>query len=379
MKPFKPLLALSAATLLAGSLYFIFRAEPQPAAAKSASAVKTAADRLHYPPGAPQLAFLDIQQAAQMPLPVLDPLPARIAYDEDATVRVASPITGRVLRILVQAGDTVTAGQPLAELDAPDFAAAQADLHKAEADLGVKRAALARARTLHEAGVIATKDFEAAQGDARMAEAETARAAARLHNLGPIDAGHYTLRAPLAGIVADRHINPGQEVRPDLPDPLFTLTDPARLNVVTEVSESDLARIAVGQSLRVEVDAEGILPLEAHVVRIGSTMDPTTRRVAIRAVLDKSDPRLKAEMFARSLFFDRSGAQVVVVPNTAVITTGLHSYVFVETEPGTLVKRRVSLALRGHISSYVKDGLNASERIVTRGALLLDADIGGEG
>src|SRR6185436_11784679 len=137
----------------------------------------------------------------------------------------------------------------LAELDSPDLAAAVADLRKAEADEARKRYALERARTLYEGQVLAKKDMESAQADFAQARAETERAALRLRNLAPAGAredNRYVLRAPISGVVADRQANPGMEVRPDLPNPLYVITDPAKLWVLIDLPERDLPKVAPG-------------------------------------------------------------------------------------------------------------------------------------
>jgi cobalt-zinc-cadmium efflux system membrane fusion protein len=65
------------------------------------------------------------------------------------------------------------------------------------------------------------------------------------------------------------------------------------------------------------------------------------------------------------------------IPNTAIFTQGLYSYVFVENSVGVLQRRKISLGLQGHPDSYVKQGLKAGERVVTVGALLLNAELSG--
>src|SRR5690348_5908615 len=94
--------------------------------------------------GAPQLQFLHSEQVLMLPEPLLEPLNGRVAYDENYTARVSSPISGRVTSIEVQLGDRVSKGQPLAWIDAPDYAAASADVAKAQSDVQLKTRANAR-------------------------------------------------------------------------------------------------------------------------------------------------------------------------------------------------------------------------------------------
>ncbi len=337
---------------------------------------------LRYPPGSPQLSFLRIQPVAAYPEPVTEMLGGRLAYNENLTARVSSPLAGRITRLLKQPGDAVKAGDTLAEIDAPDFANANADVRRAEADFAQKRAAFDRTRTLVEGEVAPRKDLEAAQAELKQAEAELNRVRERLRilNSGRASAGdRFVLRAPLSGIVTERRANPGSEVRPDLPDPLFVISDPTHLWMVIDVPERVISRIERGQSVAIDVDA---YPAERYGERfigvidyVGEVLDPATRRVPVRALVENPKRMLKPEMFARATPLASQGRELVRVPNSALATEGLYSFVFVEKEPGVLEQRPVTLAIRGRDESFLSEGLAPGERVVTSGAVLLNSEL----
>ena len=87
-------------------------------------------------------------------MPLAEPLNGRIAYNENFTARVSSPIAGRIVSLRLQPGDTVKAGDALVTLDSPDLAQAVADLHKAKSDETRKRLAFERAAKLLEGEVL---------------------------------------------------------------------------------------------------------------------------------------------------------------------------------------------------------------------------------
>ncbi len=369
---------LAAGFALTAAVFLVTRAHGVPAEEAHASAPLThlAPNVLSYPVGSAQLAYLAIAPVLASVPPVTEPLPARLVFDENHTVRVYSPVAGRVAQITAEVGARVKAGDVLAWLLAPDYDAAVADSRKAHAEQDSKQAAWQRAQRLHEAGVIATRDLESAQADARMAQAELARVDARMKALGPVSQdGRFALRAPISGVIAERHLNPGQEWRPDAPDAAFVITDPTRLDVVADVAESDLHGMHVGQSVRIESDDAGLSPMLGTVTSIGVAMDSHSRRVPVRATLLKAPSGARAEMFVRLLALDDAGQPLPAVPNGAIVTTGLHSYVFVEQEPGMLAKVPVILQGRGRAESHVSQGLQAGARVVTKGAVLLDAEL----
>lgn len=375
------LAALVAVAALASAGLLVSRAHGVPAeeaqgAQNTLPSTRLAPNILRYPVGSSQLAFLAIAPLQASVPPVTDPLPARLVFDENRTVRVYSPVAGRVAQIPGEIGARVQAGDVLAWLLAPDYDAAVADTRKARADHDSKQAAWQRAERLHEAGVIATRDLEGARADARMAQAELDRVQARMKGLGPVGPdGRFALRAPISGVIAERHLNPGQEWRPDAADPAFVITDPQRLDVVADVAVSDLHGMHVGQVVRIESDDAGLPPMSGKVKSIGVAMDSHSRRVPVRATLDQPPAGARAEMFVRLLALDDAQAPQPAVPNGAIVTTGLHSFVFVEKEPGMLVKTPVTLSHRGRNSSHVSEGLQAGMRVVTQGAILLDAEL----
>jgi cobalt-zinc-cadmium efflux system membrane fusion protein len=288
-------------------------------------------------------------------------------------------VAGRIVSLAAQPGDVVAAGQVLAVVDAPDLGAAQADLAKARADERRKALAFSRANELFKGDVLPRKDLEGSEADLEQAKAESQRAALRYANLNPrsarISGQHMVLSAPVAGVVAERKANPGMEVRPDLADPLFVVTDLKRVQVLVDVPEAHLAKIAVGQKIGVQVDAYPDERFAGRVERIVPGVDPATRRVQVRCSVGNADARLRPEMYARATLLADGQRTAVRVPNAALVTQGVQHFVFVEREAGVLVRRRVELAVQDREYSYLSAGVAQGDRIVTAGALLLASEL----
>jgi membrane fusion protein, heavy metal efflux system len=191
------------------------------------------------------------------------------------------------------------------------------------------------------------------------------------------DNGEFALRAPVAGVVTERVINPGTQVGPDTTKPLFVISDPAQLWVSVDLPEHNLGVLKTGQTVTVEVDAFPDKTFEATIVNVGDVLDAATRRVQVRAALDNPGRLLKPEMYARVTPLAASGAKLVRVPNAALVTVGVTSYGFVEREPGVLERRKVVTAMQGREFTYLRDGIVPGERIVVSGALLLNSELQG--
>ena len=337
------------------------------------------ADEVVLPEDSPQEANLRIETVTEMVAPTAEPFNGKISFDENFTSRISSPILGRATKLHAQIGDTVKAGQALVSIDSPDLGGAIADYRKAMSDLELKRKALERSQMLLDGGVIAHKDFESSEADMAQSQAEAIRTKGRLKNLN-IDinsaagAETFTLKAPMAGVIVDRQINVGNEVRPDANTPLFIITNPSHLWATIDLPERDLSKISLGQPILIQVDAYQNESFTGRIQSIGTMVDPVTRRIQVRCSVDSKN-KLKPEMYARITPLNNRNQKAIRIPNSALITEGLYSYVFVETSPGHLKKRRVILDVQEREYATVKAGLTAGEKLVVSGAILLNSEL----
>ena len=301
-------------------------------------------------------------------------LPGRLAWDEDHTARVYAPYAGRVERLRVAVGDTVRAGQVLAEISSADIGAAQSDLHKAQVDQALAAKAVARTRELAEAGVIARKELDQAEADAARAGADVARTRARLAQYGITGdtlSQSFGLKSPLAGTVVERNSNPGSEVRTDVAGaPLFTISDPSTLWAALDVDESQLALVRRGQTLTLTTAAWPGERFEAQVMTLGEAVDPASRTVKLRARVANPRRLLKAEMFVAAEL--GQSERQLRVPADAVFLRGERQAVFVRVAPGRFERREVDLRPAGPQFWSVVKGLGADDKVVLGGALFLN-------
>lgn len=336
-----------------------------------------AANEIAFAAGAPQLSAIKVESANLAPLPISEPLNARLTYDDEVTAKISSPIAGRITKLNVAAGDAVASGSALIAIDAPDLAAAVADTRKAQADELRKRLTVERSDKLFAAEVIPRKDLEVAQADFVQAQAETLRAQLRLKNLSPNGAassGSLIIKAPLAGTVVERKANPAMEVQPGMADPLLIVSDLTRLWAVIDLPERYVGQVKEGLIINFTVDAFPGEIFDGRVSRIGQTVNPDTRRVQVRCDVSNAARKLKPEMYAKVTLLAQGDYPAVRLPNSALITDGLYSFIYVETRPQVFEKRKVTLSVQDREFSYVKQGVSKDEKVVTVGALLLQSE-----
>ena len=341
-------------------------------AAPAENSAKITGVTIAFPADSPQLKNIQtikVEAPQQRELQV----PGRLVWDEDRTVRIFTPFAGRVTRIIAKVGDRVNAGQAIAELTSPDFGQAQADARKAHADLAAKTAHLARLKELTDAGVAAGKDLQQATSDQHSADAEFRRATARLSLFGDVSKvdQRFVLKSPITGVVVERTVNPGQELRPDQPTaPQFVVTDPTSLWVQLDANEADLKNLNAGTTFFLTTSQYPDDTFAAELRQVADFIDPVTRSLKLRGAVTNADRRLKAEMFVTARILLPKGDSPMVAEK-AVFLDGVRSFVFVKTAPGSFTRRSVRVGSSYGSAVPVLAGLKEGEEAVVSGALYL--------
>jgi membrane fusion protein, heavy metal efflux system len=335
---------------------------------------------------APQLASISVQLAQPRTMAVTH-VTGRLYWNEDTTVGVFTPVAGRVIALRADLGQAITNGSPLAELDSPDFGMALANARTAVGNLAAADKAFSRSKELLAHGAAAAKDVEAAEAAFVAAVAERDRAEAVLANYGGSDKSTnavYILRSPIKGVLVDKNINPGQELRADLmlanaPNlfaPNFVVSDPTKLWLQLDVAESDLPSLLPGQRLEIHSRSFPDKTFGGVVDRIGATMDPNTRTIKVRGVVENPDKLLKAEMYVLVDVVQaatQAGEFGVEVSSKALFMKGDDSYVFIEDAPGTYERKQVKVGIEKDSKVPIYQGINPGQKVVTEGALLLQS------
>lgn len=301
-------------------------------------------------------------------------LPANVEADATRTVNILPPVTGRVLELKVQLGDEVKRGQALAVIDSGDLAQAYADDDKARATLELTRLALERAKGLAQFGGGAKKELEQAQSDYAQAQAEFNRTQARLKQIGAsadLKTNRVlTMTSPMNGAITSVSTAPGAFLN-DLTASIMTVDDLSHVWVTANVPEKDLSFVAKGQDVDVTLPAYPGEVFHGKVDIVSEVLEPDTRRNKVRIVFENPEGKLKPNMFATVTFLTPP-AQKLVVPTSALLMNNDTTTVLVETAPWTFARRVVEPGPEQDDMAPIRQGLQAGERIVIRGGVLLN-------
>jgi len=306
-----------------------------------------------------------------------------VDFDNEQATSVLAPFSGPVSRLLVSPGQHVKKGEPLAEVDSPDFAAAVSAYVKAIVTAKNARRLADADKDLVQHNGVSTREAEQAQTDAANAEADrdAARQALVSLNVDPqvikdIQAGRAVpriegiIRSPITGTVAEKLITPGQLLQAGT-TPCFTVADLSRVWVMAQISASELASVSVGDSAQVETGTAST-SLDGTVDNISAVVDPDTRAVIARVAVENPHGLLKKQMYVRVRIQARQPSSGLLVPVSAILRDDENlPFVYAAQSDGSFARQHVTLGSRTGDQYVIPDGLKSGDQIVVDGAIFV--------
>lgn len=308
-------------------------------------------------------------------------VPSQVEVNEERLVRIGSYVTGRVIDIYVMLGDTVEAGQSLARISSPELTQAQLAYLRASSLTTLAQKAAERAHHLLAADVIGVAEMQRRESELQVSRAELEAAADHLRLLG-VDskalkelakAGtilpSVPINTPRSGIVIARNVITGQVVQPA--DQLFGVADLSSVWVVGDVPEQIARDVRVGQHVEINVPALGQTSFDGLIIFVADTVNPLTRTVMVRTMVENPRRRLKPDMLATMHIIDNPH-ESLVVPETAVVREANQDYVFIAQGDKRFLRVPVELGPEVADVRPVLKGLTPEQSIVVDGAFHLD-------
>ena len=309
-------------------------------------------------------------------------VPAELMPVPDRQATVGPRVAGRVVQVKVNVGDHVKRGSPLLVLESADVGEARADFVADQAKAEVALRAAKRARGLLESRVTSERAVEEAEGDLRQAEADLEAARTRLLSYGADpnhphqeQPGQVVLTSPIGGTVVERTVHVGQWV--ETGDSVLGIIDLTELWLAGSVYEGDLQYVQKGQHVVVEIRALPGERFQGEVAYLADRLDPESRTAALRVVMPNPDHRLRPGMFATAQLAAAAteDRQVVAIPASALQDVEGRPFVFVPEGETSFLVRWVQVGASEGEWTEIIDGLTPEERLVTRGSLLLKAQL----
>jgi cobalt-zinc-cadmium efflux system membrane fusion protein len=358
-----------------------------------------------FTPTPAQWASLGIEPCKQMAFRSEHTTEGKISINEDRATPIYPPYSGRVTRLMAKPGDIVERGQPLFFIEAADMVQAQNDFLTALAGINRARSRVQiteiiekQNRTLYEGKAGSLRDFQTSQADLsqaradlRTAESQLEAARNRLVILGKTEAeiaafqeqgkisSETPIYAPLTGTVVQRKIGPGQYVSytsTGAVDPVFVIGDLSTVWITAFVRESEAPKVRAGQAIEFTMLAYPNTVFKATIDHVAASLDPSIRRLMVRATIDNAKGQFKPEMFTSVTIYTDDGETSIAVPRESVIYEADTARVWVARSDKTIEVRQIKAGMTRGGFVQVLSGLQPGESVVTKGSLFVDQAAG---
>jgi len=337
-----------------------------------------------------QLQMINVGTVSEYTFPLQREAVGSIDFNEDMETQVFPPYQGRISQLFAKLGDNVSKGQTLFTIESPDLIQAESALIAAAGVLDLTAKTLERAKQLHDVQGIADKDLEQAVSDQQTAEGALKAARDGVVVFGKSSAEidrmvqtrtidpYLVVLSPVSGRVTARNAAPGVFVQPGNTPAPYSVADISRIWLNASVTESDMPLVKKGQEIRVTVMAFPDRTFEGQISTVGSTVDPQLHRGLVRAEIDDPKHELLPGMFAAFVIITGDPIKAAAMPLDGVVREGDGSMtVWVTTDGHHFARRTVRLGLQDGGYDQVIDGVSPGERVVVKGAIILDNMVNG--
>lgn len=321
-------------------------------------------------------AGVSVEAAGAAQIRVSLQLPGEIAFNEDRTAHVVPRVGGVVEQVAVSLGQKVSKGQVLAVISSSSVSDQRAELQAAQKRLQLARTTYEREKQLFEQRISPQQDVQQAEQAMREVEIAVANARQKLQAIGASADGkslnRFELRAPFDGIVVEKHIALGEQVREDAN--VFTLSDLSSVWAQINVPARDLPQVRVGESVVIRSTAFEQTAI-GKVAYVGALIGEQTRAAQARVVVENPKTAWRPGLFVNVEVAAGESNAAVAVASDAIQTMDGKSVVFVRTATG-FAPVPVELGRTDGKRVEVTSGLRAGVQYATTGSFVIKSEAG---
>lgn len=294
-----------------------------------------------------------------------------VDFDADKVANIYPLVSGTASGITVMPGDYVKAGQVLGTVSSSEMANFSSSLVNAEAQVTVAKKQLDQQKQLYNSGLASQVDITTAQANYTEAEAALIAAKRVLSVNGNNTNGKYLIKTPVPGFVVQKNVNNGTNIRTDNNAPLFVVSDLQSVWVQANVYEENISKVHNGDTAEVSTVAYPDKVFKGVVNRVMNVLDPTTKVMKIRVVLNNPGYLLKPQMFATVAINNTESQQATTVASSALIFDHSQYYVIVLHPNNKPELRGVDVISINGSKAYIRSGVKPGDRLVASDAILI--------
>ena len=302
-------------------------------------------------------------------------LTGQIDFNQDKVINIFPMISGTIQDVKVVLGDYVEKGQVLGIIKSPEMAQYSSDLLDAQTNLSLAKATMEKTADMYKSGLASRTDSITAAVALQQAKAELTRAQRVLSINGDNTQGEYVVKAPISGFIVQKFVNNNMAIRSDNGSALFTISDLKDVWVMANVYESNIGNIHVGDNVDVTTLSHPDHIFKGKVDKMMQMLDPASKAMKVRVVIENTDYALKPQMFASVTVTNTQNAEAIIVPSSALIFDVSQYFVLVYKGNGRAQITRVQKAGTYGKTTYLVTGVKVGERVISSDVLQIYSEL----
>ncbi len=295
----------------------------------------------------------------------------KITADNNKLIEVYPLVGGNVVKVYAELGDYVQKGQLLATIRSTEVASIEKDLVDAKNDVLIARNDVKVAQELYEGKLNTERDVLEAKSKLDKAESNLNRIMEtyRIYNLK--QGAVYQVTAPISGFIIQKNINEDMQLRSDRTDNIFDIAQIENVWAIANINESDISEIKLGVDADVSTLSYADRIYHGKVDKIFNIIDPETKAMKVRIILDNKDYSLKPEMRASISINFTEDKKMPAIPSEAVIFDKSKYFVMIMHDRYNIETRPVEVFRQLGGTTYITSGLKEGEKVITHNQLLI--------
>jgi membrane fusion protein, heavy metal efflux system len=294
-----------------------------------------------------------------------------VDYNTDKVANIFPLVSGNIQDIRVMPGDYVHAGQVLGIIKSPEVANYNAALITAETNARLNAKLLAQQKDLFKSGLASQVDITTAEVNYEQAVGAKVAAEKILAINGNNRNGDFEVKSPVNGFIVQKNVTNDMTVRTDNGGNMFTISDLKDVWVQANVYESNINSVHQGDPVEVTTNTYPDKVFKGKVGKLMNVLDPTTKVMKMRVVLDNPGYELKPQMFATIAISNSVNKKAAAICSGALIFDNSQYYVIVIKGKNNIEIRPVEVITNNGKTAYIKSGLEPGDRVIGADALLM--------
>lgn len=301
-------------------------------------------------------------------------LSGEVSFDENNVIKIFPRSSGQVVECRVSLGDPIRKGQVLAVIRSADIAGNYSDLSSTNADVAIAKRQVDNAKSLYDNGISSEREYTEARQNYEKALAARGKVQSQISiNGGSASSanGQYVLTSPIDGYLVEKKVNAGSFIRSDAGDNLFTISDLKTVWINANVYEADIAKVKEGFDVEVRAVSYPDKVFTGKVDKLSQVLDPASKTLRARIVLDNSDLLLKPDMFVKVTVSNQEQTGALCVPSSAIISQDGKDYLVLYNSNDDLDIAEVTELKTVGDKSYITGNVKRGQRIVVLNQLMI--------